>query len=129
VAEVLHVTGKPVFVSPEAPAGVQNAPAVTSLTTSFDGLGVGEAVVTSGVGDDSDATTVGVADAVGFATDTPLFQINLPLLLMQVYLIPDTTLEVFKGLHALPLLTAPNALVGVNKNDTVTSRAKVFFMP
>ena len=122
------MTGNPVLVSPEAPAGVQNAPAVTSLTTSRVALGVGEAVVASGVGE-AVGSTVGVGETVVFATATPLFQTNLPLLFIHVYLMPPLTLEVFSGLHAVPLFIAPNALTGTTRNDAEITKARIFFMP
>jgi hypothetical protein len=129
VAEVLQVTGSPVLVSPDAPAGVQNAPAVTSFTTCKVALGAGEAVVVSGeVEGEIVGSAVGVAETVGFATATPLFQTNLPLLLMHVYLMPPLILEVFSGLHAIPLLIAPNAEVGKRSEPTKAVTKKTFFI-
>ena len=129
VAEVLQVTGRPVLVSPDAPAGVQKAPAVTSFTTCKVALGVGEAVVASGVGEgEVVASAVGVAETVGFAIATPLFQTNLPLLLTQVYLTPPLILEAFSGLHAVPLLIAPNAEVGNRSKPTNAATKKTFFI-
>jgi len=129
VAEVLQVTGRPVLVSPDAPAGVQNAPAVTSFTTCKVALGVGEAVVASGVGEEEVVgSTVGVVETVGFATATPLFQANFPLLLTQVYFMPPMILVVFSGLQAVPLLIAPNAEVGKSNVPTNAVTKKTFFI-
>lgn len=131
MAEVLQVTGRPVLVSPDAPAGVQKAPAVTSFTTCKVALGVGEAVVASGVGEGEGevvASAVGVAETVGFAIATPLFQTNFPLLLMHVYLMPPLILEAFSGLHAVPLLIAPNAEVGKRSEPTNAVIKKTFFI-
>lgn len=128
VAEVLQDTDKPVFVFPSAPAGEQNAPAVTSIRTLAVGLevGSGEAVsVRTGVGD---SLATGWASEVGdcLATGTPLFQTSLPLLFTHVYLSPPLTFVDPTGLQVVPLLTAPKAGTGANaKTDTNTTNVSL----
>jgi hypothetical protein len=132
VAEVLQVTGNPVFVSPDAPAGVQKAPAVTSFTIATEALGVGDATsdgVSVGVGD-GDATTsdVGVGVATGFETSTPLFQTNLPLDLTHVYFMLFEIFTEFSGLHEVPDLTAPKALEGIKRLIESKTTNETFFI-
>lgn len=128
------MTGSPVFVSPEAPPGVQNAPAVTSLTTTSLAVdeGVGEAGsddgIAEGVGDE-DGSVEGVGDATGLATTTPLFQTNLPLDLMQVNFMPFEVFTEFTGLHAVPDLIAPNALEGITRLAESKNTNEIFFIP
>lgn len=127
VAEVLHETWSPDFVTPIAPAGAQNAPAVTSFITSPEGEGV-EVGVASGVGvGELEITGSGVSDATGFAAGTPLFQTNFPLLFTQVYLIPLTTLEEATGLQTEPAFTAATAFeLGIISPKTRIKISPVF---
>lgn len=122
------MTGSPVLVSPDAPAGVQNAPAVTSFTTVADALGLGEEVSdATGVGEE--VTSVeGAVDSAGLVTATPLFQTNLPFDLMHVNLTPLEIFAEFNGLHAVPDLTAPNALEGEIRLIESRTTNEIFFI-
>jgi hypothetical protein len=107
---------------------VQKAPAVTSFTTVTDALGLGEEVSdATGVGDEV-TSVVGAVDSAGFATATPLFQINLPFDLMHVNLTPLEIFTEFNGLHAVPDLTAPNALEGESRLNESRTTNEIFFI-
>jgi hypothetical protein len=121
-------------VSPEAPAGVQNAPAVTSLTIKSVAVdeGVGVAGSDDGIAEgagDEDSSVEGVGDVKRLVTTTPLFQTNLPLDLMQVNFMPFEVFTEFIGLHAVPDLIAPNALEGKTRLAEIKNTNKTFFIP
>jgi hypothetical protein len=115
-------------VSPLAPAGAQNAPAVTSFITSLEGKGV-DAGVASGVGvGELEITGSGVSETTGLTTETPLFQTNFPLLFTQVYLIPLTTFEEARGLQIEPAFTAAPALeLGIISPKIRIETSPIFF--